>query len=134
MIDVVQPGDTLFGITQRFLGDGNKWPLIYHLNRQTLDRHNGRYVQLQILIFQFPLNINSKIVDCETCVLFVICEEIWDEWMNELQTLRSTFSNWWNFSSDGISIEIFTFNIDSQKFWTWFILLINSLCLTIRAC
>jgi nucleoid-associated protein YgaU len=33
---VVQSGDSLWAIAQRFYGDGNRWPSIYNVNRSVV--------------------------------------------------------------------------------------------------
>jgi nucleoid-associated protein YgaU len=35
-IYIVQCGDCLWTIAQRFLGDGNKWPMIYNMNKNVI--------------------------------------------------------------------------------------------------
>jgi len=38
-IYIVQPGDSLWGLAQRFLGDGHLWPQIWEANQYILDSH-----------------------------------------------------------------------------------------------
>lgn len=39
----VQKGDTLWGIAEKHLGDGNKWERIYAINRATIHAEQNKY-------------------------------------------------------------------------------------------
>jgi nucleoid-associated protein YgaU len=49
---IVKPGDTLFGIAQKFLKDGNKWPHIYNRNKHVIGPDPNLIYPGQRLTFQ----------------------------------------------------------------------------------
>jgi len=47
---VVQPGDTLYGIAQRFYGDGKLWTVIYDFNRDRIPSPQAMRVGTELRI------------------------------------------------------------------------------------
>jgi hypothetical protein len=47
----VKSGDSLWAIAQRFWGDGNRWPVIYNLNKHTIGANPNLIYPGQILVF-----------------------------------------------------------------------------------